>query len=122
MGGRKNQWLLQQVSWITGDGRMEQDGGNWFAKEKKKKDQKGRTDRIGFGDWPDWGKRWEGEVKHYSQISEPGTERMMVPTYYFPSGNIDKILKILLFSVMYTDINRAKNISDLILANMIFIF
>lgn len=51
------------------------------------------------------------------------TERMMVPTYYFPSvGNIDKILKILLFSVMYTDINRAKNISDLILANMIFIF
>lgn len=47
---------------------------------------------------------------------------MMVPTYYFPSGNIDKILKILLFSVMYTDINRAKNISDLILANMIFIF
>lgn len=92
-------------------------------REKKKKIRKVELTGLGLvtGQIGEKGGREKSNI--IFRFLNLAAERMMVPTYYFPSvGNIDKILKILLFSLMYTDIKRAKTFSDLILANMIFIF
>lgn len=74
MGGRKNKWLLLQVSWIRDDGGMEQDCSNWYGKKDNwpEKDQKNRLTGLGLVTGWIGGKRREGKIIYYSQIPEPG--------------------------------------------------